>query len=130
VRADDDRYAGLELNLDRVDERLEAAELDRLQVHEGASLPSGADAPPGHDGQRVPAPTRSSHGPTKPFGPSNSRSARSISLHASSRSASGSPASIWCRAPNESRSSRVHSAALAMRRGASTRRTSTSAKPA
>ena len=43
VRPDDDRDARLEAHLDRVHERLEPAELDRLQVHARRSLPSAAD---------------------------------------------------------------------------------------
>ena len=44
VRADDDGDAGLELELDRVHERLEAAQLDRAKVHAG-SLPVATDGP-------------------------------------------------------------------------------------
>ena len=43
VRADDHGDARLELELDRVDERLEAADLDGLEVHVGPTLTAGAD---------------------------------------------------------------------------------------
>ena len=46
VRSDDDRDARLEAHLDRVHERLEPTELDRLQVHARRSLPSAADTAP------------------------------------------------------------------------------------
>jgi len=52
-----------------------------------------------------------SHGPTNPSGPSNCRSSASISVHARSRSACETLASIACGAPKDSRSKRVHSAA-------------------
>ena len=42
VRADDHGHARLELELDRVDERLEAADLDRLEVHVRRTLTRGA----------------------------------------------------------------------------------------
>ena len=44
VRAHDDGDPGLELDLDGVDERLEAAQLDRPQVHAERRLASGTDA--------------------------------------------------------------------------------------
>src|SRR5207253_1099138 len=44
VRADDDADARLETDLDRVGERLEAAQLDRLEVHAPRTLPRAADA--------------------------------------------------------------------------------------
>ena len=57
VRADDDRDARLEVDLDRVDERLEPAQLDRLQVHATSRLSrpvtDAADRRP-----RMPAPAR------------------------------------------------------------------------
>ena len=43
VRADDDGHARLELELDRVDERLEAADLDRLEMHVRRTLTASAD---------------------------------------------------------------------------------------
>ena len=43
VRADDHGHARLELELDRVDERLEAADLDRLEMHVRRTLTAGAD---------------------------------------------------------------------------------------
>src|SRR5205823_10830808 len=43
VRPDDHGDARLETNLDRLGERLEAAQLDRAQVHERGRLASGAD---------------------------------------------------------------------------------------
>src|SRR5262249_17146880 len=43
VRADDDRNPRLEAYLDRVGKRLEAAQLDRLQVHAARSLPPATD---------------------------------------------------------------------------------------
>ena len=66
VRPDDDRHAGLEVDLDRIDERLEAAELDRLQMHAKCRLSSGQDAARTRL-YFVPAPTSNSHGPrTRP----------------------------------------------------------------
>ena len=59
VRADDHGDARLELELDRVDERLEAADLDRLEVHVRRTLTTGADG--AFDGQEragVPEPRR------------------------------------------------------------------------
>src|SRR5437868_11283431 len=44
VRADDDRDARLEPNLDRVHERLEPPELDRPQMHAETSIAGSADA--------------------------------------------------------------------------------------
>ena len=44
VRPDHDGDPGLEAHLGRVDERLEAAEVDRFQVHARPRLSSGADA--------------------------------------------------------------------------------------
>ncbi len=43
VRPDHDRHPGLELHLDRVRERLEAAQLDRAQVHRARTLTAGTD---------------------------------------------------------------------------------------
>ena len=45
VRADDHGHARLELELDRVDERLEAADLDGLEVHVRRTLTTRADDP-------------------------------------------------------------------------------------
>ena len=75
VRADDDRDARLEADLDRVDERLEPAQLDRLQVHAergyraartppGCRLPArAARAPVERLAARPPARRPSSSGP-------------------------------------------------------------------
>ena len=46
VRPDDDRDSRLEPDLDRVHERLEPAQLDRLQVHAGTKLSRSARTPP------------------------------------------------------------------------------------
>ena len=43
VRADDDGDTRLERELERVDERLEAANLDRLEMHRGTTLTTSAD---------------------------------------------------------------------------------------
>ena len=43
VRANDHGHAWLELELDRVDERLEAADLDRLEMHVGRTLTAATD---------------------------------------------------------------------------------------
>ena len=61
VRPDDDRHSRLEVDLDRLDERLEAAQLDRFQVHARIRLSSGQDA--ARFAYFVPAPTSNSHGP-------------------------------------------------------------------
>src|SRR4029079_10950956 len=43
VRPDDDGHPGLELDLDRVRERLEAAQLDGAQVHRARTLTAATD---------------------------------------------------------------------------------------
>ena len=49
VRADDDRYAGLQLQLERVRKRLEAAQSERAQVH-GTRLAREKDGVPSCEG--------------------------------------------------------------------------------
>ena len=61
---DDDGDPGLEADLDRVDERLEAAQLDRLQMHARKRLAAPADA--ARPRTRSCTPTRSSQGPRNP----------------------------------------------------------------
>ena len=77
-----------------------------------------------------PTATSISQGPLKPRSHSNSPSASVISCHAASRPCASSDESIWCSAPNESRSNRTHSAALANASGAGIVSTLTSRKPA
>ena len=81
-------------------------------------------------GHRVPDSTCSSQGPTNPSPVSYSRRASSMSAQTCARSSSGTPDSIWWRAPNDSRSNRTQSAAEGSRKGALRVRTSTSRKPA
>ncbi len=78
VRSDHDGHAGLEPDFHRVGERLEAAQLDRAQVHACGRLAGGADAataisPRGSRGGRVPRarplalhPSSSAPSPTRP----------------------------------------------------------------
>src|SRR5262249_49043781 len=55
VRADDDRDPRLQANLDRVHERLEPSQLDRLEMHESGTLAGGPDTLLGRQtGERLP----------------------------------------------------------------------------
>ena len=84
--------------------------------------PPQADSADGAGGDELADP------PTR--GPDRVPDSAAISSHAASRSGSGSPASIWWSAPNDSRSNRTHSAAVGSRTGEATVSTVTSRHPA
>jgi len=86
--------------------------------------------PAGSGPHFTPTPTTISQGPSKPFGPSKRASSRAISSQAAFLPASSRPFSIWCRAPNDSRSNRRHSLDAVIRSGAGILRVTTGWKPA
>src|SRR3954453_5493206 len=104
--------------------------LDAGGLHAGRLSPRGGDHEQLAGGFETGGGLVLPEGVSKPSGASTSVRASVPSCHTAAWVSALSPASIWCSAPNDSRSKRPHSAADASRNGAATARTSTSTKPA